>query len=45
MAKTNSTANNALAAKRFKYNAETGKKPSFLADVPPHSGFWLLVMV
>jgi len=42
VAKTNSTAINALAAKRFKYNSETGKKPSFLADAPPHSGLRLL---
>ena len=42
MAKTNSTAITALAAKRFKYNSESGKKPSFLADAPPHSGLRLL---
>lgn len=42
MAKTNSTAINPLAAKRFKYNPESGKKPSFLADSPPHSGLRLL---
>jgi integrase len=42
MAKTNSTAITALAAKRFKYNSESGKKPSFLADSPPHSGLRLL---
>lgn len=42
MAKANSTAITALAAKRFKYNSESGKKPSFLADAPPHSGLRLL---
>ena len=42
MATTNSTAITALSAKRFKYNSESGKKPSFLADAPPHSGLRLL---
>jgi integrase len=42
MAKINSTAISPLAAKRFKYNSESGKKPSFLADAPPHSGLRLL---
>jgi integrase len=42
MAKTNSTAITSLSAKRFKYNVESGKKPSFLADAPPHSGLRLL---
>jgi integrase len=42
MAKTNSTAISSLAAKRFKYNSDSGKKPSFLADTPPHSGLRLL---
>lgn len=42
MAKANSTAITALAAKRFKYNSDSGKKPSFLADTPPHSGLRLL---
>ena len=42
MAKTNSTAISALAAKRFKYNPISGTKPSFLADAPPHSGLRLL---
>lgn len=42
MATANSTAISALAAKRFKYNSESGLKPSFLADAPPHSGLRLL---
>jgi integrase len=42
MAKSNSTAITSLAAKRFKYNSESGKKPSFLADAPPNSGLRLL---
>jgi hypothetical protein len=29
LGKTDSTAITALAAKRFKYNSESGKKPSF----------------
>ncbi len=42
MAKANSTAISALAAKRFKYNSDSGKKPSFLADAPPYAGLRLL---
>lgn len=42
MAKSNSTALNTLAAKHFKYNSESGSKPSFLADSPPHGGLRLL---
>tara|TARA_R110001583_G_scaffold183881_1_gene342758 strand:+ start:347 stop:517 length:171 start_codon:yes stop_codon:yes gene_type:complete len=42
MAKTNSTAISALAAKPFKYNFESGLKPSFLADAPHHFRLRLL---
>ncbi|GLX82475.1 tyrosine-type recombinase/integrase [Thalassotalea eurytherma] len=42
MAKPNSTAITPLAAKRFKYDPQSGKKPSFLADAPPYSGLRLL---
>jgi integrase len=42
MAKANSTAIKPIAAKRFKYNSDSGKKASFLADTPPHAGLRLL---
>ncbi len=42
MAKSNSTVISGLAAKRFKYSPESGKKPSILADTPPNSGLRLL---